>query len=79
MEQLTNLWLQMQLPILSSLLVLSIIHSGHFYSASSSPLLIRSAPDIHRRRLGTKFGEDRQNFSGKNVHFYATNFWWPFL
>ena len=29
-------------------LIISCIHSGHFYSTSSSPLLLRSAPDTAR-------------------------------
>ena len=35
----------MLLVLVSALLIHSFIHPGHFYSASSSPLLLRGAPD----------------------------------
>src|SRR6218665_2313522 len=36
------------IPIIVISFINSFIHSGHFYSASSSPLLLRNAPDTAR-------------------------------
>src|SRR6218665_935340 len=43
-----NMYVYVCMHVCVCIFIHSFIHSGHFYSASSSPLLLRSAPDTAR-------------------------------
>src|SRR6218665_3852986 len=43
------------------------IHSGHFYSAPSSPLLLRGAPDYSTETVSEFHAENAQTTAGKGL------------
>src|SRR6218665_3969012 len=53
----------------------SFIHSGHFYSASSSPLLLRGAPDYSTDTVSEFHAEAHWQLQVKDLPKVPT--WWP--
>src|SRR6218665_3868584 len=52
----------------------SFIHSGHFYSAPSSPLLLRGAPDYGTDTVSEFHAEAHRQLQVKNLPKIPT--WW---
>src|SRR6218665_3328536 len=50
--------------------IISLIHSGHFYSDPSSPLLLRGAPDYNTDTVSEFSRRSAQATTGKGLHSF---------
>src|SRR6218665_567739 len=58
-----------------TLILYSFIHSGHFYSTPSSPLLLRGAPDYSTDTVSEFHAEAHRQLQVKDLP--KVPMWWP--